>query len=123
MVSWFNTVDEDLVFISVASLGEIRRGIELMSAGRRRNDLAFWLENDLPERFEGRIIDIDDRIAERWGAITARAEKAGRRVGSMDAFFAATAAVRELTFATRNLRHFEHLGVALFNPWKPRAEA
>ena len=118
VVAWLNGVAEDRVFLSVASLAEVRRGIELMSAGKRRERLALWLTEDLPARFEGRILQIDSRIADSWGVVMARGQKAGVNVGTLDAFFAATAEVHGLTLVTRNVRDFLKLGVRLLNPWQ-----
>jgi predicted nucleic acid-binding protein len=115
---WLDEVDEDQVFLSVASLAEIRRGIEMMDSGRRRDRLTAWLAGELPSRFEGRILDIDRRIAEAWGVVMARGQKAGLNPGSLDAFFAATAEVHRLTMVTRNVQHFEKLDIPLLNPWQ-----
>src|SRR4029079_15212852 len=93
---WLDEVDEDQVFLSVASLAEIRRGIELMDPGRRHDRLTAWLAGELPARFAGRILEIDHRIAEAWGVVMARGHRAGVNLGSMDAFFAATAEVYRL---------------------------
>jgi predicted nucleic acid-binding protein len=73
----------------------------------RRDRLADWLAGELPTRFEGRILDIDRRIAETWGVVMARGHKAGLNVGSMDAFVAATVEIYRLTLVTRNVQHFE----------------
>lgn len=118
VVSWLAEVDEDRVFISVASLAEIRHGIELMTQGRHRQMLAAWLAEDLPSRFAGRILDVDRHIAAVWGAIMARSQQRGANIGAMDALFAATAEARRLTLVTRNARHFQGLGVLLHNPWE-----
>lgn len=118
VVKWLSEVDEDRVFLSVASLAEIRRGVELMDPGRRRDRLTDWLTQELPARFEGRILDIDSRIAETWGVLMAHGHKAGLNIGSLDAFFAATAEVYRLTLVTRNVQHFEKLGIPLLNPWQ-----
>ena len=118
VVAWLREVDEDRVFLSVASLAEIRRGVELMSPGKRRDRLVSWVAGELPARFEGRILDIDGRIAEAWGVIMARGKKAGLNVGILDAFFAATAEVHKLTLATRNVPDFERIGIPLLNPWQ-----
>jgi toxin FitB len=120
VVRWLSEVDEDQVFLSVASLAEIRRGIEMMDLGKRRDRLADWLLRELPARFEGRILDIDRRIAESWGVVMARGHKAGLNLSSLDAVFAATAEVHRLTLVTRNLQHFERLGILLLNPWQGR---
>ena len=117
VVAWLSRVDEDRVFLSVASLAEIRRGVEMMVPGKRRDRLTDWLTGELPARFEGRILDVDRRIADEWGVLMARGQKAGLNLGSLDAFFAATAQVYRLTLVTRNVQHFERLDLPVLNPW------
>ena len=119
VISWLAEVDEDRVFISVLAFAEIRRGVEMLPAGRRRDRLATWLAEELPTRFEGRIIDIDPHVAETWGAVMARGQKIGLTLGGMDAFVAATAEAHGLTLATRNLKDFQDLGISLLDPWQP----
>lgn len=91
-----------------------------MDAGRRRERLTDWLSGELPYRFAGRLLDIDRRTAEGWGIVMARGHKAGLNLGSFDALFAATADVHCLTLVTRNIQHFEKLGIPLLNPWQTR---
>jgi predicted nucleic acid-binding protein len=117
VLDWLQNVDEDSVFISVASIAEIQRGVALMETGRRRKLIAQWLEVDLPARFEGRLLNIDVRIARAWGELTVLASKSGGSLHPMDGFFAATAAVYDLTLVTRNVRDFTAIGIPLFNPW------
>jgi predicted nucleic acid-binding protein len=117
VIRWLDEVDEDRVFLSVASFAEIRDGVECLPTGERRARLAAWLADDLPTRFDGRVLGIDRRIAETWGIIVARARHAGVAVDTMDAFLAATAQVHGLTLATRNARDFARVDVSLFNPW------
>ena len=118
VVEWLAAVDEDRVFLSVISLAEIRRGIELMAVGQRRDRLETWLTEDLPTRFEGRILSIDHGAADAWGVFMARARRAGVALSTMDGLFAASATVHALTLVTRNVRDFEALGISLFNPWQ-----
>ncbi|MGA7870378.1 MAG: type II toxin-antitoxin system VapC family toxin [Candidatus Binatus sp.] len=117
--SWLAEVDEDRMFISVISFAELRRGVEMLPAGRRRERLAAWLAEELPVRFEERILDIDQHVAGTWGVIMARGQKIGLTLGSMDAFVAATAEAHCLTLATRNVKDFERLGISLLDPWQP----
>ncbi len=121
VVSWLAEADEDRVFVSVISFAEIRRGIELMPTGRRRERLGQWLAEELPLRFEDRILAIDPQVADTWGVVMARSQKVGLTLGSMDAFVAATATAHGLTLVTRNVKDFEHIGVSLLNPWEPRS--
>jgi toxin FitB len=116
IVSWLDEADEDRVFLSVVSLAEIRFGIERLAPGRRRNRLDRWLREELPERFEGRIVAVDGQVADACGRLLARARQAGRGLGAMDALIAATCQARDLVLATRNLGDFDGLGVELFAP-------
>jgi toxin FitB len=117
VLGWLDAVDEDRVFISVASIAELRRGIALMDDGRRRAALATWLANDLPARFTERILPIDQAVAEQWGDLMARSRRSGVALSVMDGFFAATALARNLTLVTRNVRDFMPFGVRLLDPW------
>jgi predicted nucleic acid-binding protein len=97
VISWLSDVDEDRAFIRVIAFAEIRRGLEMLPTGRRRDRLVTWLAEELPARFEKRILDIDPQVAETWGVVMARGQKIGLTLGSVDAFVAATAEVHALT--------------------------
>ncbi len=116
LIRWMEAVDEDRVFLSVISVAEVRYGIERMTAGARRTRLEAWLRDELPLRFEGRILPVDEKIAEAWGRAVARSEALGRPIGAMDAFLAATAETHRLTLVTRNISDFPALRVVV-NPW------
>ncbi len=116
-MQWLHEVDEDRAFISVVTLAEIRMGIRLMPHGRRREALSEWLERDLPVRFSGRVVPVDDHIALAWGDVVADCQKQGHAIAIMDAFLAATALQRDLTLVTRNVDDFARLGIRILNPW------
>jgi predicted nucleic acid-binding protein len=118
VVAWLADIDEDGVFMSVVSFAELRRGVELLSAGQRRERLTTWIAEDLTARFHGRILDVDRRTADAWGRLMARSQRAGKVLTAMDAFFAATAESHDMTLVTRNTGDFAHLGVPLHNPWR-----
>jgi toxin FitB len=117
LVRWLHEADEDRLFLSVVSLGELRLGIERLGPGRRRSSLERWLEQDLPIRFEGRLLPVDREVADLWGRVTADARRAGRPMGAMDAFLAATAWRHELALVTRNAVDFAAAGVQTLTPW------
>ena len=117
VVAWMAQADEDRVFMSVVTLAELRRGIERMAAGKRRNRLDEWLRDELPLRFEGRMLSVDAMVADAWGKVVARSEVVGRPMSAMDAFLAATAEVHGLTLVTRNDSDFQRSVKALVNPW------
>lgn len=116
LIAWMESADEDRTFISVVSLAELRYGIDRMDAGKRRDRLEQWLQDELPLRFEGRILPIDLTVADAWGRLVSRGESVGRPISAMDAFLAATAEVHRLTLVTRNVSHFPLLK-AVLNPW------
>ena len=116
LIRWMESADEDRIFLSVISLAELRYGIERMLAGSRRSRLEEWLREQLPLRFEGRILSVDQDIADAWGRVVARSEELGRPTGIMDAFLSATAQVHRLTLVTRNVSDFPTLK-AILNPW------
>lgn len=116
LVRWMESADEDRIFLSVVTLAELRYGVERMPAGARRARLERWLEQELPLRFEGRILPVDEKVAEGWGKAVSRSEELGRPMGVMDAFLAATVEAHHLTLVTRNVGHFLLLKSVL-NPW------
>ncbi len=115
VLEWLDQIDEDRSFISVVSIAEMRRGVALMDEGRKREALAEWLAQDLPQRFEQRVLHIDEPIALAWGDLMALAKRRG--LSSMDGLIAATAVAHNLTLATRNTRDFEGFGFELLDPW------
>ncbi|MER8880038.1 type II toxin-antitoxin system VapC family toxin [Mesorhizobium sp. M0684] len=117
VLEWLDKLDEDRSLISVVSIAEIRRGVALMGEGRKREALAEWLARDLPQRFEQRVLPVDEPVALAWGDLMGLAKRRGRGLTSMDGLIAATAIAQELTLATRNMKDFEGFGIELFDPW------
>jgi predicted nucleic acid-binding protein len=118
VVSWFDHVDEDRTYLSVITLGELRKGIDRLADGRRRQRLDHWLTTELPERFANRILSIDGTIADQWGRLLARTETAGTTIHGTDALIAATALAHQLQIVTRNVAHFKPVGIDILCPWQ-----
>ena len=113
VAAWASEVPGPELYLSVLTLGEIRKGIERLR--RRDADQAevfdTWL-GELRERFADRILSIDDRVAEAWGRLNAPAERK-----TVDSLIAATALVHDLIVVTRNTADFADCDVPLLNPW------
>ena len=116
-MEWLDGLDEDRAYISVVSIAEIRRGVALMDNGRKRDALVEWLGEELPQRFESRVIAIDEPVALAWGDLMGSAKRIGRGMSAMDGLIAATAITHGLMLATRNVKDFEGFGIPLVDPW------
>lgn len=118
LLRWFPEQDEDGLFLSVLTIGELERGIEKLATSRRKKTLGKWVREHLARRFEGRLLPIDLPVAQRWGAIAGTSERKGRPLPVIDSLIAATAIVHGLTVVSRNVLDFERCGVDCLNPWQ-----
>lgn len=114
--AWVAATDEDLLYLSVLTLGEIRKGIAALKDASRRVRLEAWLDGDLAVRFAGRILAIDRAVADRWGRLAAQAGSKSP-LPVIDGLLAATALHHNLTLVTRNTNDVAETGVPVFNPW------
>ena len=110
--------EEDELYLSVVSLGELRYGIERLAAGAKRARLENWFAEELLRRFEGRVYTMDSLSAAEWGVIMARGERMRQPISEMDAWIAATATVHGLTVVTRSIADFAAHQGQLLNPWE-----
>ena len=114
VVQWLSQRSESELFLSVLTIGEVQRGI----AAKRQDDpvfadvLSVWLDA-LLRNFGDRILPVSTEVARLWGDLSWRAKHNGA-----DVLIAATASTRGLVVVTRNVRHFEPLGVNVFNPFE-----
>jgi predicted nucleic acid-binding protein len=117
VLNWLDERDEQTLFLSVLTLGELQKGISKLSTGVRKDDLQAWVEHDLIERFEGRILDLDLETALLWGKLQGEAELKGEKLPVMDSLIAATAIAYGLAVVTRNVKDIERCQARVFNPW------
>jgi predicted nucleic acid-binding protein len=115
---WLETTDLQSQFVSVITLAEIQKGIELLAESKRRVQLEQWLTRDLETWFSGRILPVDRQVARRWASLVAQGARAGRSLPAIDSLIAATALAYDLTLVTRNTRDFEGVGATIINPWE-----
>jgi predicted nucleic acid-binding protein len=118
VMDWMRAADESLLYLSVLTLGEIRKGAAILPQSKRRTYLESWLELDLQVRFSGRILDIDNAVSDRWGWLSAEAQRQGRPLSAIDGLLAATAIHHNLTIVSRNVSDFTHTHALVLNPWE-----
>jgi predicted nucleic acid-binding protein len=114
VVSWFDDKPNEVLHLSVLSLGEIRKGVDRMPGSARKEHLRVWLEHELPAWFGERILPINRGVADRWGRLMAEAE---RSPSAVDSLLAATALHHGLRLVTRNVADFALPGLDVINPW------
>jgi len=119
VIRWLEARPAADLAISVLTLGEIRKGAELLPDGRRRERLRAWLRSELPAQFEDRVLPIAPAVALAWGRLAAEAQRAGRPLHVVDGLLLATAEVHGLTLVTRNLGDFRDRGLQIENPYSP----
>jgi len=117
VVSWLNEQDEQSLFLSVLTIGELQKGISKLPDGARKDELQAWVEHDLALRFTGRIIDIEMETMLIWGRLQGESERKGESLPVMDSLIAATAKAHGLVVVTRNVKDIEKCQVRVCNPW------
>ena len=115
---WMAGQTPSSLYLSVITLGELVYGVARLEAGRRRERLTRWIQEDLTAQFAGRVLPLDPDAATRWGELRALGERRGQQRSTADLQIAAIALTRGLTLATRNVADFETLGVPLVDPWR-----
>jgi predicted nucleic acid-binding protein len=118
VVRWLESTDDGLMYFSVVSIAEICKGITLHPEPRRRAWLRNWLDEELRPWLAGRILPVSETVAERWGNLDGECKLKGITLNAPDGLIAATALEHNLTLVTRNVRHFENLGVSILDPWE-----
>ena len=111
-----NSVQPTDIYVSVLSLGEIGKGIALLSDGKRKSQLAAWLQT-LEQTYSDRLLPLDLETCRIWGEVTANAQRKGHVVPATDGLLAATAIRHGLHVITRNTADFQPTGALLLNPW------
>ena len=115
---WLEEANDEELFMSVVSLGEMLKGITVLPRSKRRNELQRWMDETLRPWFKGRILAVNEAVAERWGVLAGECQTKGRALKVADGLILATALEYDLSVVTRNVRDFSGLGVNVLSPWK-----
>ena len=118
VISWIENIEENQLYLSVLTLGEIEKGIAKLPLSLRKSNLKTWLEKDLVLRFENRILNVTPEVARYWGNLQGELEKQGKPMPIADGLIAATALIHNLTLVTRNIKDVARSGVCTLNIWQ-----
>lgn len=117
VITWLAARDESNVYLSALTIGEIRRGIEMLDSGKKKTQLRNWVDG-IRATFAGRILPITESTFAAWGTMFASFEKKGMKRPIFDSLLEATALEHDLILVTRNVRNFQQSSVTILNPWE-----
>lgn len=117
VLDWLSLIDINQCSLSVLTLGEIRKGAEMLENRSQKHKIIQWIEIDLLKQFYGRIIHIDTKVADKCGYICSLINKSNK-ILAIDTLIAASAIVHNLKLVTRNTKDFKDIsGLEIINPW------
>lgn len=114
VVKWFGSISDSELYLSVLTLGEIRKGVSKIENLQKQNKIKIWLDHELLQWFGERIIPIDQAIANKWGILQS---SISRTLPAIDSLIAATAIHSDLILVTRNVKDFDIPGIEVINPF------
>lgn len=118
VIEWIDAQPLETVYLSAMTVAELRAGVALLPAGKRRSHLHEQLEKRVLPLFAGRVLPFDLACTHAYAELLARVRKAGGGIETADACIAAVAATNRFTVATRNTSPFQMAGVSVINPWR-----
>jgi predicted nucleic acid-binding protein len=117
VLDWIKDKEESSLFLSVLTIGELRKGIVKLKPSTKKKELTLWFA-ELESRFKDRIIPIDIQISLKWGEIQANLEVKGNSMPTIDSLIASTALCKNLIVVTRNGKDMKQRFVEILNPWE-----
>lgn len=115
VVDWFAKTDKETLYLSVLTLGEVRKGIDKLADGQKKQALSDWLEKELPAWFDSRLLVVDVGVADCWGKLQAQIN---RPLPAIDSLLAATALHHNVCLVTRNVSDFDYPDLTILNVWQ-----
>lgn len=119
--AWLAAQDGNQIYLTAVTEAELRYGVSVMAAGKRREALWDALDAILREDFNDRVLPFDSAAAEAYAAIAAGRRGVGRPISQFDCQIAAITHATDAVLATRNVRDFAGCEIDLVNPWSDEA--
>ena len=118
VIDWIDNIEQESVYLSVITIGEIYKGIEILPESKRKINLQKWLNDELIIRFRGKILLVDTNVMLVWGELTGRLNIEGKRMPAIDSLIAAIAIHNNCSLVTRNEDDFKNVALSIINAWK-----
>ncbi len=118
VLTWFESINEHRLFLSVVSIGEMEKGIYGLVQGKKRTRLEKWFSDEVVPGFSGRILEIGQKTMSTWAKLIVDLRKKGIVRPSFDSLLEATALEHDLILVTRNVKNFQGSSVTILNPWE-----
>ena len=123
VLAWLEQQSPAELFLAAQTIGELVRGAVKVKEKARQESFTKWIEEDLSQQFENRILAFDDAAARIWGQLMGNGDRKGQTPPAADAQIAAVAIARDLILVTRNIKDFEHFELSVLNPWDVGVES
>jgi len=120
VVEWIDAQALETLFLSAITVAELRSGVALLPAGKRRSSLQESLEKRVLPLFTGRVLPFDLACTQAYAALVAKGRRAGQAIPTAEGYIAAIAAANGFAVASRDTGPFQAAGVAVINPWQPQ---
>ncbi len=117
VLDFIKSLDEEDIYLSVITIGEIKFGIEKVKSETKKETLSNWLNSDLLERFKGRIVNIDTPIMLKWGEVNQYLQSIGKPMPIMDSLIASSCLAKNFVLITRNEKDFYSFDIEMVNPF------
>jgi toxin FitB len=118
VIKWIDAQQLETLFLSAITVAELRAGVALLPASKRRTGLQENLETRVLPLFAGRVLPFDLACTQAYAELMAKARAAGLAIASADGYIAAIAAANSLVVATRDVGPFKAAGSVVINPWE-----
>jgi toxin FitB len=117
VMNWLKVMDTQKLYLSVVTVGEIKKGVEKLAQSHRKETIKDWFEHELLIKFDGRVLALDLPVILVWGELVGELEQKGRKLPALDSLIAATAKYYDYTLVTRNEKDFAGIDIPIFNPF------
>ena len=114
---WLDSLPPESIWVTTITIFEVRFGIEVLTKGRRRQQLEDDFVETIAEDFQGRVLDLDQAAAQTAASLCAQRKLRGRPIEMRDTLIAGIVVSRRAELATRNVRHFGDLEISVVDPW------